>query len=411
MNEGKILNIIGASIILVFVLFVLGCGGGSNDKSSEPEDNSTSSLALNLKYKTAFDYGYSVTKVTSKITKGEFSKEIDLTIDGANQTATGNYDKLGIGEYSIKIKVYNGETQIAEGTGTAIIGKNKIVSVEIAIEYFTGALTINFYLDDGRARIFGLKSCGSSSPGYCGAGIVKGSLAPTNLFSFRADRSDFVEIGSLTLDNNNIDADALAISPTYGLLAFKLEKSGFTTISSTLISIDYKTAIASIIGSKLDGFDIRGAVFDRSEKLWVLDATGNQLVNIDPTTGAVIGTPVTLMLNGSIHDLSDVSDIAVTTDDVFVVTDSSGFYSLDISSGILVLVNSDSGQGLTGATFSNFASQNAIFTYEVNGFDDIYRYEIYFSSNSTTVHENIINQFNSGRGDLASLLSFSETQP
>ncbi len=253
-----------------------------------------------------------------------------------------------------------------------------------------------------QANIFGLKSCGSNSPGFCGSGIIDGSLPPTNLFSFQEDGSEFLDIGAVTLGGSGIDADALALSATYGLLAFELQKSGSTTIGSTLISINSDTAVASSIGSTLNGRDIRGAVFDHSDTLWAIDAANDEILEINSTTGAVVGTPFGLTLGGNPYDLSNVSDIAVRRNGNFYLTDQSDFFTMDIQSGALTLLNTDAGQGLSGAAFSINAPQDALFTFEVNGFDDIFRYDADASFAQTTLHTDIIPSFNSGRGDLAS---------
>jgi hypothetical protein len=106
--------------------------------------------------------------------------------------------------------------------------------------------------------VFGIKSHGV-------AGEPHPSKVPAHLFSFPTDASEFTDIGSLTLDGEQIDADGLAISRKYGLLAFKSAPN-----DSTLISIDPDTAVARIVGEPLVGREIRGAVEDRDDNLWVL---------------------------------------------------------------------------------------------------------------------------------------------
>lgn len=140
--------------------------------------------------------------------------------------------------------------------------------------------------------VYGLKSCA----GCIGGGT---SSAPTNLFAFKEDGSRFIDIGPVALGGNGIDADALALSPRYGLLAFELKKSNGVTISSSLISIDRNTAQASVIGQPLNGRDLRGAVFDHADRLWVLDAANNEVLQIDPATGAIVGTPLKLYRTGT----------------------------------------------------------------------------------------------------------------
>ncbi len=270
---------------------------------------------------------------------------------------------------------------------------------------FSAALIANLLLaPSAHAIVLGIKSCGSGPPNFCFNGTVPNSLPPTNLFSFQEDGSGFIDIGPVTLDEIDIDADALAFSLTHGLLAFELQKSGFNTTGSTLIIIDSNTAVASTIGSLLSGRDIRGAVFDLSDTLWALDAASDELLQINPSTGAVVGPPVALMLGGNAFDLSDVTDIAVALDNTFFVADSSDFYTLDILSGALTLVHTDVLQGFAGITFSIGAPEEDLFVNDVNGSEDIFSYAVDSGFSQTTLHENFIPTFNSGRGDLAAAI-------
>ena len=145
MNNNLNLNIYLNIFLLALVLFLSSCGGGN---SAEKEELS-SSMSISVKYKAASDYGYSISKITSKISRLDFAKEIELSIDDVNKTASGEYSEIAIGEYSIEVKVYSGETQIAEGLGKANVERDNIVTSEISIEYFTGNLVIDVNLDDG----------------------------------------------------------------------------------------------------------------------------------------------------------------------------------------------------------------------------------------------------------------------
>ena len=162
--------------------------------------------------------------------------------------------------------------------------------------------------------------------------------------------------------------------------------------------------MASTIGSLLSGRDIRGAVFDLSDTLWALDAASDELLQINPSTGAVVGPPVALMLGGNAFDLSDVTDIAVALDNTFFVANSSDFYTLDILSGALTLVHTDVLQGFAGITFSIGAPEEDLFVNDVNGSEDIFSYAVDSGFSQTTLHENFIPTFNSGRGDLAAAI-------
>lgn len=120
-------------------------------------------------------------------------------------------------------------------------------------------------------------------------------------------------------------------------------------------------------------------------------------LSVAPTTGAVVGTPVGLMFNGIPFDLLDVSDIAVRLDGTFYMTNLSDIYILEVLTGALTLVHTDAGQGLAGAIFSNNVPQEALFAYEVNSSDDIFRYDVDSGFTRTTIHADIIPSFNAGR--------------
>lgn len=277
-----------------------------------------------------------------------------------------------------------------------------------------------------QATVFGLKSCGSDSIS-CGTTIIPGSLPPTRLFSFQENGSLLTDLGTVKLGAVDSDVDALALSPTHGLLAFALEKSGATTIGSTLIRINSTTAAATAVGPLLGGRDLRGAVFDQADTLWVLDAASNQVLQINATTGSIVGTPLGLTLSSAPFDLSDAADIAVRSDGSFYVVDLATIFRLDIASGELTLVYRDLsvegteggmpfGAALSGATFSSNAPQDVLFAYEINGLDDINRYAVEAAFARTTLLGNIAptdgaGNFNAGRGDLAAFTPLVGSTP
>lgn len=152
------------------------------------------------------------------------------------------------------------------------------------------------------ATIFGVKSCGSSPP-TC---AFVASAPPSALFSFAESGALFTLIGTVQRAGQGIDVDGLVLSPTHGLRGFERQPAG-----SHLLTINPTTAEATAVGALLSGRDIRGAVFDQSNTLWVLDAASDVVLRVDATTGAVIGTPVELTLSGRPFDLPDAADIAV----------------------------------------------------------------------------------------------------
>ncbi|MGK7905561.1 MAG: PEP-CTERM sorting domain-containing protein [Hormoscilla sp.] len=229
------------------------------------------------------------------------------------------------------------------------------------------------------------------------------STTPTHLFRFAEDGSSFTDLGVVTLNGSQIDADALAISQEYGLLGFAV-----TGNSSQLISIDSDTAKATALGSLLNGRDIRGATFDLTGNLWVLDAAENELLKIDPTTGQILDNSITLTFGQGEFDLSNASDIAVHQEGIFYIANLSKIYSLNVQTGALTEVNQDSGKGFVGLAFSMDADENDFFAYDVNYYDDIFLYDGDANYAKTDLFLNIISRFNGGLGDIAGVVEKKE---
>lgn len=247
------------------------------------------------------------------------------------------------------------------------------------------------------AEVWGLKSKGVY--------LEPDSGPPTHLFSFTEDGSRFMDKGAVTLDGTEIDVDGLAISPIYGLMAFFLTDRGTSSGASQLITIDPNTAVATAVGSiVLEGRGIRGAGFDSTGSLFVVDSTNDELLRINPLTGEVEDSK-NLTLGGSHFDLSDVSDIAMRRDGTFYLSSfSSGarIYTLDSTTGALTLAyETTHTYAYAGLAFSATAEQNELFAYEVQDTDDILVLDLDAGFNSIVLYGNILPSFNAGRGDLA----------
>ena len=227
---------------------------------------------------------------------------------------------------------------------------------------------------------------------------------PTHLFRFNDDATGFQSLGSVRLAGNEIDADAMAMSPSGELRAFQITATG-----STYIAIDPATASATAIGTELAGRAIRGAVIDGANQLYALDSNSNELLRIDATNGSVTGA-LPLTVGGSPFDLTDSTDIAIRNDGTFFLTSSSGatatVYTVNPASGAVQLQFSRTTQSFAGAAFSGGAP-DTLFTYEVNSSDDIFRYATTAGFAESTAFSNIISEFNSGRGDLAARTTYA----
>lgn len=263
--------------------------------------------------------------------------------------------------------------------------------------FFTGRVSAD--LPNDLDLIYGLKSHDPISG------------PPTNLFSFGIDGISFTDIGAVTLDGSNIDVDGLALSPTYGLMAFQIVGA-----DSLLISIDPTTTQATEAGVVLEDRNIRGAAFDSADTLWAVDVENDVLLQIDPSNGAILGTPLSLTLDGVPFDVSSQTDIAIKQGTTLFLVDGrlndteTLFLSLNKTNGKLTNVAEDKiastdgyVPGLSGAAFSRGEAKDILFGYDVQEDDDLFSYDTGSEYSRTLVHGNIIPSFNAGRGDLASV--------
>jgi len=177
-------------------------------------------------------------------------------------------------------------------------------------------------------------------------------------------------------------------------------------VSSSMATINPATAVASDTTFSYSGRDIRGAVFDTADNLWVADAAQNQLLQINPGDGGILQT-INLMLAASAFDLADVTDVAIARDGTFFLTNWSSVYTVNVGTGDLTLqhtfTETPATNALAGAAFSTDGPDSALFGYEIYDKDDIYRYDISSAYARTTFKADFIPASNAGRGDLASL--------
>ncbi len=232
---------------------------------------------------------------------------------------------------------------------------------------------------------------------------------PVTLFHFAENGVAFNTVGVVHNGTQQIDVDGLAMSPQADLYGFEVNSGG-----STLVRISKTTASASSVGPVLPGMNIRGAVFCISGKLAALDATSNKLVCVNPSTGELIGSALSLTLNGQPFDVPDCTDIAQRADGLLLIAGGAGntIYSMDAATGKLSELFTDPNpdeQGyllfIAGLAFSRSASLfGTLFAYDVSMTDDIFAYDTEALFARTTLFPDIIPSYNAGRGDLAAQL-------
>ena len=273
---------------------------------------------------------------------------------------------------------------------------------------FTVALVSLVMAANARAGIWGIRSTGTSSaPSY--------SAGPVELFSINEDGSGYVDHGDIfnLTPSALTNFDALAVSPHYGLMAFEIFSSGTTSRLSTINPAGDGTH--AVTGTKvnlaLSGREIRGAVFDLKDRLWALDTTSSQLLQVDPVTGGEkAGSVVGLSLGGSPYTFSgNTVDLAVRSDGSFFMTAVDGgvakVFSLDETTGALTQVYANSSWlGEVGSTFPPAAAPNHLFAFDVSGAEDFVRYDLTGPAITRTHLFTLPGTMNSGRGDMAARL-------
>jgi hypothetical protein len=245
--------------------------------------------------------------------------------------------------------------------------------------------------------VWGVKSYESPFP----------SGVPATLFNFSENTTAFTSVAPVTLGGSQIDIDALALSPEAALFGFQPRISG----GSRLVKIDKSTAAATVLGPVLTNREIRGAVFTPAGRIVALDATQKQIVEVDPTTGQVLGTTPLQVTTGT-GVVQDVCDIAQTPSGSFLIAwNYNELYEVDLTTGATRLVFRDpvpDRQGgpptIAGVAFSRDATNPAtLFAYEISLQDDIYTYQTDAGFSRAVPLQHLISSYNSGRGDLATV--------
>jgi hypothetical protein len=254
------------------------------------------------------------------------------------------------------------------------------------------------HVADG-AVLYGLKSAADNG----------GSAPPTLLFQSDLAGSHLVNLGAVTLNGADIEADALAASTAYGLLGFQQ-----TTAGSRLMQIDPTTAVATLIGPPLFGREIRGATLTGQGDLWAVDVVHDDLVRVSPTTGEEFAH-VGLAWQSLPFAPSADSDLAVRADGQMLLVSTHDFYAVDTTTGNLTLLFTDSqtepGPGsvapptLVGAA-AGYVGSERIFALDSAGefTDDLYTYDFGAAFSRAVSVANVLPQLDAGRGDLALLL-------
>jgi hypothetical protein len=251
------------------------------------------------------------------------------------------------------------------------------------------------------------------------------------LFWFRENGSGIFLVGDLTLNGSPVKIDALASSPQYGLLAFQMDGDlyQYTGSNSRLVRVNPQTAQVSVIGDWLSRRTIVGAAFDASDRLWAVDTQQDQLLRIDPNSGAILQS-IPITLGGNRFDLHafgtdiafDIYGNAYICDPITQSPYGTKFYRLDMATGAATLLHTDQvvvpgcggvapGPAVVGMAFSRAAPPDRLFVAENNGCDDIWYYDINSNWNRVYLYDawsGPYGGYNAGVGDLATYIGCVE---
>lgn len=231
------------------------------------------------------------------------------------------------------------------------------------------------------------------------------SEPPTTLFRFQADGT-FVTVGQVILSGADVDADALAMDAYETLYAYVLDTSAGT---SQLVQLDLETAAATAVGPVLSGREMRGAAFDAQGRLLVLDAVEDQLLQINPSTGAVIEMLYQLT------DVTNCTDITQQIDGSYMLTDADMLKRLFLDvNGVFTefwrdeLPDDGSPIYLAGISICDaMPDPELLYAYDVSREDDVMTYEYTYVPDDRVTRSELISDlipaYNAGRGDLAAM--------
>ena len=260
---------------------------------------------------------------------------------------------------------------------------------------------------DASALVWGIRSTATNSPPAY-------SAPPVELFSINEDGTGYVDHGTIVNISPGVgrptNFDGLAYNSRFGLMAFEVFGSGTTSRLATIDPDGNGTyaVTATKVDLALSGREIRGAAFDEKGRLWALDTIGNVLLQVDPLTGGMIGSPQSLTLGGSPYTFEgNTVDLAVTPEGkaymTAVAASDARVYTLDTNTGVVTEIRQDPNWlGEVGATFSLPTGPTQLFALDVSGAEDFVRYDLPPAGGiPRSVEFTLPSTMNAGRGDLA----------
>lgn len=141
-------------LALTLPILLSACGGDNNSSSANPSQLENSpgttpsteqevgkNLRMNLDLAKLKSAGVTADRIVVTITKSEFTKTIE--VEHIDYSATAEFSNLALGEYQITVEIFDGETLVAEGTGTGTVSANQLATVDLRLELMSGGLAVN----------------------------------------------------------------------------------------------------------------------------------------------------------------------------------------------------------------------------------------------------------------------------
>lgn len=270
-------------------------------------------------------------------------------------------------------------------------------------------LTSSLGMKPAWAQVWGLKSRDPAGAGP--------DTTPTHLFWYEIGQSTVVDLGAVTDGASDLRLDGLATSSSGELFAYVLDGA-----DSQLVTIDplVLPPVAVPVGPQLMNREIRGAVFVGNQ-LFVIDEASGEMLEIDSVSGVPVLPAVQLRLSGAPFATSNVVDLAVTVSgELRLVTQYYRVLSVNPTTGDLTLLyeNSDTDSddsicagipSFAGATFSD-AVPDLMFGYDISCADDLFTFDTANGYLREKVVSHLLPTFNSGRGDLAAIVTPTEVR-
>jgi len=130
-------------------MLLTACGGDSNNSANtDPSDQSPAteqiqgkSLVMNVDLVRLQGSGLTADKVAVTVSKGEFSETLEISHE--DYSATAEFSNLLVGDYQIQVRVFDGDTLVAEGTTSATVTAKQVAVADMRLELKAGGLVVN----------------------------------------------------------------------------------------------------------------------------------------------------------------------------------------------------------------------------------------------------------------------------